>query len=101
MKLVSVAAIASAALLGSTAVNAQAPGYYSATAMAPVGKTSIITRETAWACSGATCVAKQAPERDAVLCALVARQVGKLSSFTVGGAAYDPAALDKCNAKAK
>ena len=44
--------------------------------------------------------AAKAPERDIVLCQLVAQRVGKLTSFTVGGQALDADTLSKCNAKA-
>ena len=64
-------------------------------------KTSLITRSTAWSLRDGVYVANKAPERDGVLCELVVKNVGKLSSFTVAGKAYDAPALDKCNAKAK
>ena len=46
-------------------------------------------------------VAGIAPERPAVLCELVVRQIGALASFAVAGKAYDADQLAKCNAKAK
>lgn len=104
IRLVSIAAAlgASAVLLGATASHAQAPGaYYVAAPAAAPSKTSLITRSTAWSLRDGVYVANKAPERDGVLCELVAKNVGKLASFTVAGKAYDGPALDKCNAKAK
>ena len=43
----------------------------------------------------------KAPEREAILCQLVARDAGKLSAFSAGGQAFDADALAKCNAHAK
>ena len=62
---------------------------------------ALVQRSTAWRLQNGTFVAAQAPERPAVLCELVVRQVGELTSFTVGGKAYDTDQLAKCNAKAK
>ena len=93
--------IATAAIIAATGVQAQAPGgYYVATPLAKVEKTRMITRSTLWSQQNGVFVAARAPERDTVLCQLVARNVGGLASFSVGGKAYDAAQLDKCNGKA-
>lgn len=97
------AALLAAALTG-TAAAAPAPApadVYAAVPAAPATKSSFITRSTAWRLQNGVFVAGQAPERPAVLCELVVRQVGELSSFAVGGKAYDAEQLAKCNAKAK
>ena len=98
------AATASAAmLLGSgiaTAKAAEGIGYYTATPVAVPTKTSLITRDTVWKLRDGTFNAAKAPEREIVLCQLVAQRVGKLSSFTVAGQAVDADTLTKCNAKA-
>lgn len=105
MKLISTLALApvllsGAALLGTAAAAAPADRYL-AVPSAPSTKTSFITRSTVWHASNGGFVAGQAPERPAVLCELVARELGPLSSFAVAGAAYDAEQLAKCNAKAK
>lgn len=95
------AIIASAALLGAAGASAQdAQGYYVATPAAQPAKTRLITRDTPWSLQNGAFVANRAAERDTVLCQLVAREAGGLSSFSVGGKAYDAAQLGKCNAKA-
>ena len=94
-------ALAITTLFGATAAGAGAADTYVAVPTAPSAKASFITRSTVWRAREGGFVAGQAPERPAVLCELVAREVGTLSSFTVGGTAYDAEQLAKCNAKAK
>lgn len=101
-----VLALAAATLVGSTLIagtaHAQATGgYYVAVPAAQPVKPLLMTRATPWSLKGNAYVAARAPERDAVLCQLVARNAGQLTSFTVAGKAYDADALTKCNAKAK
>ncbi|GAA0657705.1 hypothetical protein FHT00_002231 [Sphingomonas insulae] len=100
MKLFVTLAFAAATLSG-TAASAAAGDVYVAVPAAPTTKTGFITRSTAWRLQNDAFVAGQAPERPAVLCELVVRQIGSLSSFSVGGKAYDAEQLAKCNAKAK
>ncbi|MBN8809465.1 MAG: hypothetical protein J0I47_14695 [Sphingomonas sp.] len=97
------AALAAAPLFGA-GIAAAAPatsGYYVATPTAVPTKTSMITHDTVWKFRDGAFTAAKAPERDMVLCQLVAQRVGKLNAFTVGGQAFDDASLTKCNAKAQ
>ena len=101
LRTIASAVLASAALLAAAGAPAQTVrGYYVATPAAQSAKTQLMTRSTPWRAVGGTFVAAQAPERDLVLCQLVAKDVGQLSSFSAGGKAFDAATLDKCNAKA-
>ena len=94
------AIVATAAILAAAGVQAQTPaGYYVATPLAKVEKTRLITRSTLWSQQNGAFVAARAPERDTVLCQLVARDVGGLASFSVGGKAYDADQLEKYNGK--
>lgn len=95
------ALVVGATMIGGTAAHAQSGAYYVAVPAAQPTRTSMMTRETPWALKGNAYVAARAPERDAVLCDAVARSAGALTSFTVGGKAYDADQLAKCNAKAK
>lgn len=90
-------------MFGSTVAFAQpqGPGYYTATPVEAPTKTSLITRDTVWKFHDGAFAAAKAPERDIVLCQLVAQRVGKLTSFTVGGQALDADTLSKCNSKAQ
>lgn len=94
------AIVASAALLAASGASAQADGYYVATPAAQPAKARLITRSTVWSLKDGAFVAAKAPERDAVLCQLVARDVGALTAFSVAGKPYDAAKLGKCNAGA-
>jgi hypothetical protein len=96
-------AIAVTTMFGSTVALAQpqGPGYYTATPVEAPTKTSLITRDTVWKFHDGAFNAAKAPERDIVLCQLVAQRVGKLTSFTVGGQALDADTLAKCNSKAQ
>jgi hypothetical protein len=100
MKLFATLALIASATL-STAAAAAPADLYVAVPAAKSTKTSFITRSTIWRQQNDGFVAGSAPERPAVLCELVVRQVGGLSSFTVAGKAYDADQLAKCNAKAK
>ena len=46
-------------------------------------------------------VAPKAGNRDQVMCELAAKEMGQLASFTANGSAFDAAAMEKCNARAK
>ena len=94
------AALFITALVG-TAATAQGAGYYTATPVTAPSKASFMARETVWTARDVSYTARRGDDRDSVQCELVVRQAGKLSAFTAGGAAFDAAALDKCNAKAR
>ncbi len=95
------AIVASAATLAAAGVQAQSTGaYYVATPAAAPAKARLITRSTAWHVQNGALVASRAPERDAILCQLLARDVGGLTAFTAGGKTFDAAQLNACNAKA-
>lgn len=95
-------AVAVTTMFGSTVALAQpaGPSYYAATPVEAPSKTSLITRDTIWKFRDGAFTAAKAPEREMVLCQLVAQRVGKLQSFTVAGAAFDETNLKACNAKA-
>ena len=92
------AAIA-ASMLFATAASAQ--GYYSATPAAAPAKASVITGGMLWKCDGGASTAGRGNSRDAIVCEQVVKRVGALANFTANGAAFDAAALAKCNARAK
>jgi len=98
---VAAAAAATLALAPVSGFAQTSRGYYSATPVTAPAKTSLITRTTVWKCGEGTCVASKSTSRDAIMCELVAREVGTLSSFSAGGTAFDADALAKCNARAK
>ncbi len=101
MKMFATIAVAALTLAGNAATAAAPAETYVAVPTTLPGKTSFITRSTIWRLQNAAFVAGNAPERPAVLCELVARQIGTLDSFSVAGKAYDADQLAKCNVKAK
>jgi uncharacterized low-complexity protein len=103
IRIVSTVAAAAASLMFVAAVPAAAQNnpYYSATAAGKLKKASFVTRNTIWKCDDTVCVANKAPDRDATVCAMVAQRAGTLTEFSVNGAAFDPAALEKCNGSAR
>ena len=102
-RIFSVAAAAAATLALTPAAGfAQTPrGYYAATPATAPAKASLITRSTVWKCGEGVCTAGKANSRDAIMCELVAREVGTLSAFRANGSDFDADALAKCNEKAK
>jgi hypothetical protein len=102
IRLVSFAAVAAAAAFVSPSVaQARDASYYTATPAAAPTEASYVTRNTLWSCSNGVCTADKAADRADFVCQRIAKSVGKLDSFTAGGAALDAGALAKCNAKAK
>ena len=96
------ALLASGTLLGAATARAEAPtGYYQAVPAAQPKKSGFVTRSTAWRLQNGTFVAARAPERDMILCQLVAQRTGALASFSAGGKPYDAATLAQCNARVK
>ncbi|MDF7776996.1 hypothetical protein P1X14_17195 [Sphingomonas sp. AOB5] len=98
---VAAAAAATLALTPAAGIAQTSNGYYTAVAATAPAKNSFVTRSTVWRCGEGTCVAAKATSRDAIMCELVAGEVGKLSSFAVRGEAFSAEALEKCNARAK
>lgn len=101
IRLLSISAVAAAALTATAPVHAQTGGYYTASLATAPAKTKLVTRSTIWTCDGTTCTAPKAGSRDAIMCELVVRQTGALTGFTAGGTAFDAEALSKCNSRAK
>ncbi|CAN5512833.1 hypothetical protein BH10PSE14_BH10PSE14_23590 [soil metagenome] len=96
------AALASAALFSPAVVSAEGPaGFYVATPVATPTIPNLITNSTLWTLQDSAYTANHAPERPNILCELVVKRVGALTSFSAGGKAFDAEALAKCNARAK
>ena len=74
---------------------------YRAEPAAPPAAARLVVREIVWKCGAGGCVAPQGNSRAAIDCSALAREVGTLRSFAVGGQPLDSAALGKCNAKAR
>ncbi|HEX8467582.1 MAG TPA: hypothetical protein VF620_07235 [Allosphingosinicella sp.] len=92
------ALLLAASLFGGTAF---AGTQYRAEPTAPPAGARLIVKEIVWKCGAGGCVAPQGTSRPAVDCSALAREVGTLRSFSVGGQPLDSAALGKCNARAR
>ena len=99
--MVAAAAAATLALTPATGFAQGARGYYAATPAAAPSETSLITRNTLWKCGEGVCTAAKSNSRDAIVCELVAKEVGTLSAFRANGTEFDADALAKCNTKAR
>ena len=87
-------------LLGGTAFAAPG-GQYRAEIASPPTASRLIVKDIVWRCGGGGCVAPRSNSRPAIDCSALAHEVGTLRSFTVEGRTLDPAALEKCNARAR
>jgi hypothetical protein len=87
-------------LLGGTAFAAPG-GQYRAEPANPPAAARLIVKDIVWRCGAGGCVAPRSNSRPAIDCSALAHEIGTLRSFTVEGQAIDPAALEKCNARAR
>jgi hypothetical protein len=85
-------------LFGGTAL---AGTHYRAEPAAPPSAARLVVKEIVWKCGPGGCVAPQRNARPGIDCSALAREIGALRSFTVGGQPLDAAALGKCNARAR
>ncbi len=84
-----------------TPVLAAAP-QFQAEPVARPAETRIALRDTLWRCGDAGCTgAGESVSRPAIVCAVLAKEVGALKSFAVKGEALDADELERCNARAK
>lgn len=60
-----------------------------------------IDRDISWRCGGATCTGATSESRPLVLCQGLAKQAGRIGSFSVNGRAFAADQLERCNAAAK
>lgn len=86
-------------LFGGTAF--AVPSQYRAEPATPPAAARVIVKDISWRCGDAGCVAQQGNSRPTIDCSALAHELGTLRSFTVGGRALEPTALEKCNARAR
>jgi len=60
-----------------------------------------VAGDNAWRCGEAGCSSARTATRPALACSTLVRAVGPLRSFSVDGRAFDAAALEACNARAR
>lgn len=87
----SVAALATAPVAAAT---------YSAKPAAPVEAKRLAARDFVWACGPEACVGSTQNSRPLVICQGLAKQAGRIDSFSVDGRPIAPNELERCNASA-
>jgi hypothetical protein len=83
------------------AAPAQAAPLFEAQPEVAPANARLVLRDMLWNCGSAGCAAAQGTSRPAVVCAVLAGEVGPLRSFSFKGAALSAEALGKCNMRAK
>ncbi len=94
------AALLLSSLLLATPVLAAGP-HFQAEPVAKPAEAQLALRDTLWRCGDVGCGASESSSRPAIVCAVLAREVGALRSFSVKGEALGAEELEKCNARAK
>ena len=89
-----------ASLFGGSALAGPGAQYRAEPAKAPAAA-RLIVKDVVWKCGPSGCVAPRGNSRPAIDCSALAHEIGTLRSFSVEGQALDPAALEKCNARAR
>ncbi len=78
-----------------------ASSHYHAETVAKPAAAKLVLRDTIWKCGDNSCEAPKSGSRPAIVCTVLARQVGSLRSFTADGKALSADELGKCNARAR
>ena len=86
--------------IGLFSAPALATSHYQAEPAAKPAETRIVLRDTIWKCGDTGCVAGKSDSRPAIVCAVLAREVGTLNRFVVKGEPLPAEQLEKCNARA-
>ena len=85
--------------IGATAAPAFGASYSASLEQPATGR--FIAADISWKCGGATCTGATTESRPLVLCQGLAKQAGRLGSFTVNGRPLAADQLERCNASAK
>jgi hypothetical protein len=85
--------------IGATAAPAFAASYSANLEQPATGR--FIASGISWQCGGATCAGATTESRPLVLCQGLAKQAGRIGSFTVNGRPLAADQLERCNASAK
>lgn len=85
--------------IGLAATPVMAASYSAGLAEPATGR--VIAPDISWQCNGATCTGATSESRPLVLCQSLAKQAGRIGSFTVNGRPLAADQLERCNASAK
>jgi len=78
-----------------------AGGYFDAQPVTRPAHERFAAGDNGWRCGEAGCSSARTSTRPAMVCASLVREVGPLRSFSVDGRAFDAAALEACNSRAR
>ncbi len=89
-------------ILGLTLASAPALAapHYQAEPAAKPAAAKLVLRDTVWRCGESGCAGSRSNSRPAIVCAVLAKEVGALRSFSSEGSALSADELEKCNARA-
>jgi hypothetical protein len=79
---------------------ALATSHYQAEPAAKPSEAKLVLRDTVWKCGDAGCAAAKSNSRPTIVCAVLAKEVGALRSFSAGGKPLAADELEKCNSRA-
>jgi hypothetical protein len=78
-----------------------AASHYVAVPVVKAGAAKVPLQGVVWQCNDAGCAAPQTNSRPETVCGAFASKMGAVRSFIVAGRAFDAAALEKCNKRAR
>jgi hypothetical protein len=74
--------------------------HYQAEPAARPAAVKLVLRDMVWTCGDSGCVAGRSNSRPQIVCAVLARKIGSLRSFSSEGVAMGAEELEKCNSRA-
>jgi hypothetical protein len=86
--------------LAFAAAPALASSHYRAQPAASPAADKLVLRDTIWKCDESGCIGTKSSSRPAIVCAVLAKHVGKLRNFSADGQSLSAEDLEKCNARA-
>jgi hypothetical protein len=79
---------------------ALAAPHYRAEPAAKPEQARFVAKDVVWRCGESGCSGAKGNSRPAIVCAALAKEIGRLRSFSAGGEELSNGELDKCNARA-
>ncbi len=83
------------------AVPAFANPHFQAQPETAPAQAQFVARENVWRCGESGCTSSRSATRPAIVCAALAREVGRLRGFSVEGRAFSDEELEGCNRRAR
>ncbi|HZF94017.1 MAG TPA: hypothetical protein VEZ20_04000 [Allosphingosinicella sp.] len=77
------------------------PAHFHAQPLAAPSEARLVARDVVFRCGASGCAAPRGSSRAEHVCAALVREVGALAAFSAAGRAFDAAALEHCNRRAR